>query len=80
MATMNIKDPRVHELAHELAKLRGSSATAAVREALEEAIGNERRRRTNLDEVLGRLQKRAAQTTSDWLSEDDLYDDAGLPR
>lgn len=80
MATMNIKDPRVHELAQELAKLRGSSATAAVREALEEAIGNERRRRANLDEVLGRLQERASQTTSDWLNEDDLYDDAGLPR
>ena len=35
MATLNIKDPRVHELATELARQRGTTATAVVRDALE---------------------------------------------
>ncbi|HMS37141.1 MAG TPA: type II toxin-antitoxin system VapB family antitoxin [Arachnia sp.] len=80
MATMNIKDPRVHELAHELARLRGSSATAAVREALEDALAGERRRRASLGASFARLQERAAATKAEWLSEDDLYDESGLPR
>ncbi|HMR49838.1 MAG TPA: type II toxin-antitoxin system VapB family antitoxin [Arachnia sp.] len=79
MTTMNIKDPKVHELAHELARLRGSSATAAVRVALEEALAHERRGK-NLTERLARLQQRAATTQGDWAADDDLYDEHGLPR
>ena len=77
---MNIKDPKVHELAHELARLRGSSATAAVRAALEEALAAERRRSPDLHAAIGRLQQRAAVTQADWLTDDELYDENGLPR
>ncbi len=77
---MNIKDPKVHELAKELARLRGSSATAAVRGALEEALAAERRRGKDLSAALARLQRRAASTRDEWHSPDDLYDENGLPR
>lgn len=77
---MNIKDPKVHELAHELAALRGSSATAAVRAALEESLAAERRRRGDLRAAVARLQARAASTQAQWLTDDELYDERGLPR
>lgn len=77
---MNIKDPRVHELAHELAQFRGSSATAAVRAALEEALAAERRRTPDLRSTVARLQERAASARAEWLTDDDLYDENGLPR
>lgn len=35
---LNIKDPRVHDLARRLAERRRTSLTGAVREALEEAL------------------------------------------
>lgn len=80
MATMNIKDPRVHELAHTLAQIRGTSATAAVRGALEEALGREQRTRAEHGAAIDRLQARAAETAATWLDEKDLYDESGLPR
>ena len=45
MAAMNIKDPRVAALARELAGLRSTSATAAVREALEHDLTRVRQER-----------------------------------
>lgn len=77
---MNIKDPRVHEMAQELARLRGLSATAAVRTALEEALAAERRRSPDLNAAFARLQRRAAGTQAEWLTDEDLYDARGLPR
>ncbi|MDO4241222.1 MAG: type II toxin-antitoxin system VapB family antitoxin [Microbacteriaceae bacterium] len=80
MATMNIKDPRVHELAHELAKLRGTSATAAVRTALENDLQNERHKRNDIFAAAKRLQEKYAGTSHLWLTDDDLYDEDGLPK
>lgn len=80
MATLNIKDPRVHALAHELAALRGTNATAAVRTALEEALVRARTSTLDRGKALRDLQARAAVTAADWPSDDDLYDDQGLPR
>lgn len=80
MATMNIKDPRVHELATELARLRGSSATAAVRSALEEALAAELHRRADRTSSLRELQAQAAATCHLWADDEDLYAEAGLPR
>jgi len=80
MATLNIKDPRVHELANELAALKGSSATRAVREALEHELEREvRGRALDLDRIR-RLQERIAAASGEWLTDDDLYDADGLPR
>lgn len=77
---MNIKDPRVRELALELAALRGSSATAAVRAALEEALAQERTRRGDRRTRLARLQETVAATKAEWLDDYDVYDEHGLPR
>lgn len=80
MVTMNIKDPRVHEMATRLASLRNTTATGAVRSALEEALLRELARHGGRAERLARLQQRARQASDDWLTDDDLYDEAGLPR
>lgn len=80
MATMNIKDPRVHQLAHELATLKGSTATAAVRSALEDALARELHQRADRGQALRRLQRRVTETKDQWLTDLDLYDEAGLPR
>ena len=80
MATMNIKDPRVRELAMELARLRGTSATAAVREALEDALANERRSRADFRSALAGIQARVAACPDPILADEDLYDENGLPR
>ena len=80
MATMNIKDPRVHAMAHELAAIRHSSATAAVRAALEEALDRARANRPDRASVLAELQEEVADSADRWLGDADLYDDQGLPR
>lgn len=81
VATMNIKDPEVHRLAQELASMRHTSATGAVRDALREAI--ERQRHTTREGVGPHLRDIAARGRA--LDEpivdvDQLYDERGLPR
>lgn len=80
MASLNIKDPTVHEMAHALATLRGTSATAAVRDALSEALERERGDRTGVAERLRALAEEAALVREPFLRDEDLYDDEGLPR
>ncbi|HHW83379.1 MAG TPA: type II toxin-antitoxin system VapB family antitoxin [Actinomycetales bacterium] len=77
---MNIKDPRVHEMAHRLARLQGTTATGAVRSALEEALARELAQHVDRDAALTRLQARVAGSTAEWLTDEDLYDEEGLPR
>lgn len=78
--TLNLKDPDVYRLARELADRRGMSMTAAVRAALSEAIqatDHDRDvRRAHIDEIARRSAARPEPFTSD----DDLYDELGLPR
>lgn len=81
MATMNIKDPEVRELAMELARLRGTSATGAVRDALREALERDRPpSREGLAERLLEIGRRSAARDEPFLTDDDLYDEMGLPK
>ena len=80
MPTMNIKDPEVHRMAQELARRRGTSATGAVRDALREALERERTSRAGIADRLMEIGRRASLREGDFLSDDDLYDDRGLPR
>lgn len=80
MPTMNIKDPEVHRMAHELARRRGTSATGAVRDALREALDRERSSRTGMADRLMEIGRRASLYKDDFLTDDDLYDDRGLPK
>lgn len=77
---MNIKDPAVHAAAAELARRRGVSLTEAVRQAVDEALAAERAKREGMAERLMEIGRRAAAKRVPFLTEDDLYDESGLPR
>ena len=80
MVTMNIKNPRVHELAHELAQSRGVSATQAVLEALEEAFERDGELRKARIAAISKAQEWARGVKHTWLDIADLYDENGLPK
>ena len=77
---MNIKDPVVYELASELARRRATSMTGAVRQALAEAL--ERTRLTPEEKIrrMEEIAKRSQAIDEPFLTDDDLYDESGLPR
>jgi len=82
---MNIKDPKVHDLARRLAERRGTSLTGAVRDALEEALArsgplaHHDARRERLDAIACQC---AALPVLDARSADEIlgYDERGLPQ
>jgi antitoxin VapB len=86
---MNIKDPRVHAMARELAARRGSSVTEAVRRALASELercehsGDEQNRAAKLEAVrhiaasFGALPLRDPRSVGQIRA--DLYDERGLP-
>jgi antitoxin VapB len=78
--TLNIKDPAVYELAKELAKRRRVSMTAAIRQSLEESLAIERKTREGIAARLIEIGNRAAAKGGPWLTDDDLYDERGLPK
>ena len=84
--SLNIKNSEAHELAAELAGLRGITVTRAVTEALRSELERERKRRnrTNLAAELLRIGKRCAEHVTHPTSSHDhgpmLYDEHGLPR
>lgn len=82
VATMNIKDPEVRELARQLADRRRTSLTDAVRQALSEALERDRASRAGMAERLLEIGRRSREEfgTAQILTEDDLYDDRGLPK
>ena len=80
MATRRIKDPTVRELAMQLAARRGTSATGAIRQALIETLGRSTRTRAGLAERLLTLGRESAALPEPVLTDDDLYDEHGLPR
>lgn len=81
---MNIKDPEVRRLALELAQKRGVTMTEAVRQAVDEALRHDRQ---NDDDYVVRGMRLARAIRDDMdargvvaLTDDDLYDEKGLPR
>jgi len=77
---LNIKDPQVYALARELARRRDTSMTAAIREALAEAL---QRNGLTPEEKIRRMDeiaKRSQAIDEPFLTDDDLYDEWGLPR
>lgn len=78
---MNIKDPEVRRLALELAEKRGVSMTEAVRQAVNEALRHDRQ--NDGDYVARGIRLADAvrnASTEPFLTDDDLYDEQGLPR
>jgi antitoxin VapB len=83
MGQLNIKDDKLIAEAKELAALLGTTATAAMREAVRERLAQERRDRAALAEDLMAIGRRAAaRLTPDQrrIDHSDLYDENGLPR
>lgn len=85
VATMNIKDPAVHAAARRLAEVRGVSLTEAVRQAVDEALRRSTTERNEVwiqqmraigDEVASRSRAEGIV----WPTDEDLYDEHGLPR
>lgn len=77
---MNIKDAQVRELAVELARRRHTSMTDAVRQALSEALKAEDAIRDGLARRLMAIGRRSAAKPGPFLTDDDLYDEFGLPK
>jgi antitoxin VapB len=83
---MNIKSTEAHQMAQELAQLRGTSITRAVTEALRESLDRERRRRRekSLSAELLEIGKRCAMHIKKPARSRDhgtfLYNNKGLPR
>lgn len=80
---MNIKDPEVYRLAKELAERRHTSMTAVVRAALEESAAKDRPARPTIEEIRAlarRAREKVAAEGLTFLTDDDLYDEWGLPK
>ena len=80
MATLNIKDERVHALATELARLRGTTATGAVLDALTVEMEKERANHAIDWQAFADVQRRCQGVDDPWLTDDDIYDSEGQPR
>ena len=79
---LNIKDRRVHDLARQLAERRGTTLTAAVESALEEALARSGRSGGRVLERLDAISGHCAGLPRrDGRSEDEIlgYDEHGLP-
>lgn len=89
MSALNIKDPEVAEKARRLARLRGTSITDAVAEALEQGlaaataqadVAREARER-RVDAIVERFRSQLRpDAPSPWQLLDELYDEYGLPK
>ena len=79
MAGMNIKDPEVRELALKLAERRHTSMTDAVRQSLTEALERDKPSRDDMVERIMEIAARSAARPGRILTDEDMYDDDGLP-
>lgn len=83
---LNLKNPKAHALAKELAELTGQSLTAAVVEALEQRLAVERQKRrlnNTAKRMLAFADRFAPGMTEGSTSGDHatlLYDESGLPK
>ena len=80
MTTLIIDDPRVQLMIDTLAEQRGTTAVEVVREAVEQQLTEQEQRRINRLAAIKKIQARAAKTQHLWLTDDDNYDENGLPK
>ena len=83
--SLNIKNPRVHELAREAARRFGMSQTSVIEEALVRLLAtraetDDDARRARVAGILADVDRRITDDRrAVLLRHEDLYDDAGLP-
>lgn len=83
VATMNIKDPAIHAAAQRLARARGVSMTEAVRQAIDEALTKQPepvRDAAWVERMLDLARDVRDASDEPFLTDDDLYDERGLPK
>ncbi|MBB1572163.1 MAG: type II toxin-antitoxin system VapB family antitoxin [Propionibacterium sp.] len=80
MTTLIIDAPRVQLMIDTLAEQRGTTAVEVVREAVEQQLTEQEQRRINRLAAIKKIQARAAKTKHLWLTDDDIYDENGLPK
>jgi hypothetical protein len=88
MSALNIKDQAVAAKARRLAKLRGSSITEAVSEALDASLKtaehhaklDHEAREREVDEILKRFRAIVPPDSPAWDMLEDMYDENGLPK
>ena len=84
--SINIKNPRVHELARRAAALTGESQTSVIETALLrlldelESQQSPNQTRARIDRILADFDRRLTDADRAAMTTDELYDDAGLPR
>ena len=84
--SINIKNPRVHELARRAAALTGESQTSVIEKALErllEELDADRHavsQRARVERILADVHRRVSESNLNAMTTDDLYDKYGLPR
>ena len=84
--SINIKNPRVHDLARRAAALTGQSQTSVIGAALQRMVddlegeADREARRAHLDRILADIDRRLTDSDRAAMTIDDLYDDTGLPR
>ena len=82
--SLNIKNPRVHDLARQAAARTGRSQTSVIELALRQLLDglptdDAASGRTRVDAILADLDVHLGRHDLTVLDHDDLYDDAGLP-
>ena len=82
--SLNIKNPRVHQLARLAAGRTGLSQTSAVERALEEMLARldeapRADRRERVERILADVHARLSEPQRSALTTDPLYDERGLP-
>ena len=83
---LNIKDPKTTALVTELAEITGRSKTEAIWLAVEAALAREKARKDEaLEQKLADIaaiveRARALVRPGDILTDDDMYDECGLPK
>lgn len=81
MPMLTIKDPQVYENVRELAKRKGMTMTAVVRELAQREL--ETTHRPTYEEKLQAIREIQAKVEEEgitFLTDDDLYDEDGLPK
>ena len=81
MPMLTIKDPQVYENVRELANRKGLTMTAVVRELTQRELENTRRPTYEEKlQAIREIQARVEEEGITFLTDDDLYDEDGLPK
>ncbi|WP_157720109.1 type II toxin-antitoxin system VapB family antitoxin [Microlunatus sagamiharensis] len=82
--SLNIKNEHVHDLVRQAAERTGLSQTSVVERAIEQLLASldddKEARRRSVDAILAEIRVQMRKPGPPLLTDDDLYDENGLPR